>query len=88
MLKLKYGDKVERDTNQTLIGVEIKWLKVLVRDVINATTVGLYSDQVIVIAKNAGLDSWLPRMAEGLFSCKKPLTLESTFHCQSGDGIL
>jgi hypothetical protein len=56
MLKLKYGDKVERDTNQTVIGVEIKWLKVLVRDVINAAMVGLYSDPVIDIAKNVVKD--------------------------------
>ena len=66
MLKLKYGDNIERDTNQTVIGVEIKWLKVLVRDVINATMVGFYSDQVIVIAINAEKGSILPKMEEDL----------------------
>jgi hypothetical protein len=66
MLKLKYGNKVERNTNQTVIGVDKEWLKVLVRDVINATMVGLYSDQVIVIAINAEKGSILPKMEKDL----------------------
>jgi hypothetical protein len=66
MLKLRYGNKVERNTNQTVIGVDKEWLKVLVRDVINATMVGLYSDQVIVIAINAEKGSILPKMEKDL----------------------
>ena len=64
MLKLKYGDKVKRDTNQTVIGVEIKWLKEHARSAIDAIMVGLYSDQVIAIVKNVEMNFCLPKTEE------------------------
>jgi len=66
MLKLKYGDKVKRDTNQTVIGVEIKWLKEHARSAIHAIMVGLYSDQAIAIVKNVEINFYSAKTEEEL----------------------